>query len=172
MRTASKSASWDGKGRPLVGGGPPPTMSKGQFNTVPGGQSQDQQPARDYVNRWCDVITGKAQASQGSAPPPPSASQLPPPPPASKPPTPLASSNPPAAAPRSGPRLATPKPQGQTQPNVIKDCKKWLQSQGDELCKKTAAAGGISVADFHRLNPDVGPQCTNFWKNTSYCVGD
>jgi hypothetical protein len=42
--------------------------------------------------------------------------------------------------------------------------------QEEEYCQSISVKFSISVDDFYFLNPHLDKNCTNLWKDTSYCV--
>jgi hypothetical protein len=53
---------------------------------------------------------------------------------------------------------------------TARDGTRGLTSLTGDTCDKLAEAHGISVARFHKLNPEVNPKCTNIVVGHEYCV--
>jgi hypothetical protein len=49
-------------------------------------------------------------------------------------------------------------------------CGQWYETKKNDLCGSISLAFGISLNDFHFLNPQVDNKCSNLWLETSYCV--
>ncbi|KAL6228628.1 hypothetical protein BDW75DRAFT_246522 [Aspergillus navahoensis] len=50
------------------------------------------------------------------------------------------------------------------------NCGKYYHVKDGDYCQSIAMANGISVSDFLFLNPEVDSNCTNLYKDYSYCV--
>ncbi|PGH35458.1 hypothetical protein GX50_01673 [[Emmonsia] crescens] len=59
-----------------------------------------------------------------------------------------------------------PDAQGQSNTN----CSRWYLVEEGDYCSMISLRFSISLKDFYFLNPQVDGNCTNLWRNTSYCV--
>ncbi|KAL2819531.1 hypothetical protein BJX63DRAFT_382316 [Aspergillus granulosus] len=50
------------------------------------------------------------------------------------------------------------------------NCGKYYHVKDGDYCQLIAMVNGISVSDFLFLNPEVDSNCTNLYKDYSYCV--
>ncbi|KUM63772.1 hypothetical protein ACN42_g3298 [Penicillium freii] len=58
-----------------------------------------------------------------------------------------------------------------TQTGVASDCNKWHYVSGDDDCASIEKQYDLTTAEFYRLNPATGSNCTNLWHKTNVCVG-
>lgn len=63
--------------------------------------------------------------------------------------------------------IKTPTP---LQPNVVRNCNKFVLVKPNETCYTVASANGISVDQFQTWNPSTGNGCTSLWANAYACV--
>ncbi|RMD41456.1 hypothetical protein DV735_g3659, partial [Chaetothyriales sp. CBS 134920] len=49
-------------------------------------------------------------------------------------------------------------------------CVTWYTVQEGDYCQAVSIRQGISLQDFHFLNPQINEECTNLWLGTAYCV--
>ncbi|KAJ4323824.1 hypothetical protein N0V84_004170 [Fusarium piperis] len=56
------------------------------------------------------------------------------------------------------------------QPESNKNCGKWYMPQKGQGCSELASGNGITLHDFHFLNPQINANCSNMWADTMYCV--
>ncbi|EFQ96798.1 hypothetical protein MGYG_08723 [Nannizzia gypsea CBS 118893] len=74
---------------------------------------------------------------------------------------------PPTAIPNPIP--TDPRPERQ-QPGTIRGCRAFHFVMPNDSCIKIEETHGISDADFHKWNPEVGPACLNLWAGYYVCV--
>ncbi|KAH7091201.1 LysM domain-containing protein [Paraphoma chrysanthemicola] len=68
----------------------------------------------------------------------------------------------------AGNGIQTPQP---TQPGMVTNCKKFHYAETGVVCSQITSFNRISLADFVKWNPGVGPDCTTMWAKTFTCVG-
>ncbi|KAH7369483.1 hypothetical protein B0T11DRAFT_338432 [Plectosphaerella cucumerina] len=64
--------------------------------------------------------------------------------------------------------ITTPQP---IQPGMVADCNRFYFVQTDDGCDAIAARNGISPAQFHAWNPQIGTSCAGLWANVNVCIG-
>lgn len=68
----------------------------------------------------------------------------------------------------TGNGVVTPTP---TQPGMVDNCNKFYLVKEGDGCADIITNNGISMEDFAKWNPRVGPRCTGLWAKTYTCVG-
>ncbi|KAI9149972.1 LysM domain-containing protein [Paramyrothecium foliicola] len=64
--------------------------------------------------------------------------------------------------------VTTPSP---IQAGMVGNCKKFYFVQDRETCQTIATKFSITVANFVKWNPAVGPTCSGLWSKTYACIG-
>ncbi|KAL4810587.1 hypothetical protein BDV18DRAFT_155199 [Aspergillus unguis] len=54
--------------------------------------------------------------------------------------------------------------------NSTEECFEWYSTVDGDTCDSILEGAAIEFIDFYDWNPSIGPDCTNLWLNTSYCV--
>ncbi|KXJ84880.1 hypothetical protein Micbo1qcDRAFT_154597 [Microdochium bolleyi] len=83
-----------------------------------------------------------------------------------KPPTPTTTTT--TTTKPAGNGVATPTP---IQTGMVTNCRIFHFVKSGETCATIASARAITVQNFVRWNPAIGPSCTRMWANTWACVG-
>ncbi|KAK4163124.1 hypothetical protein QBC43DRAFT_355514, partial [Cladorrhinum sp. PSN259] len=63
-------------------------------------------------------------------------------------------------------------PPAPTQPGTSENCKKWHTVADGDGCWSIAAAAGISLDEFYRMNPGVGSDCSTLCLGYAVCIGE
>ncbi|PGG99030.1 hypothetical protein AJ80_09420 [Polytolypa hystricis UAMH7299] len=58
----------------------------------------------------------------------------------------------------------------QHQVGMVEGCKELVTAKKGDTCFKYTETYKISLADFIKWNPGVGPECKDFWAGYEYCV--
>lgn len=66
--------------------------------------------------------------------------------------------------------VSTSTPLLQWDPETVKDCIEWYNSDEGMTCEDVRSYFGITPAEFHTWNPSVGLDCKPWYYDQSYCI--